>query len=290
MWLEQHLAFLDGDDPNSRLAKIRAFEVIFLLIMVTEYWCRAIPKWGQLATGYTVSLTAASLLCTAGLLIPLRRWAFLGLAVTHTWVIWNEFPATGNHAYLELFICCLCTFLNLREEEERTLFLRSARWLLFLIFFYSGIQKLVHGYYSHGLYLAYSLQTTESFRPILKPFLSAEEFTRLISFTGQSGDGPYLVTSMPFLFLSNVIYIAEITLAPCLLFRKTRLFGVLGIAVLLVGIEAAAREVFFGLVFLNSLLLFLYTDINRKLLWGFAFFLLVLLLSRVGILPPVVFY
>lgn len=290
MWFDQQLTFLDGDDADTRLAKIRAFEVIFLLIMVTEYWCRAIPRWNQLAFAYLVSLAAASLLCTVGLFVPLRRWAFLGLAIAHSWVIWNEFPAAGNHAYLELLICCFCAFLNFREEREQVLFLRSSRWLLFLIFFYAGVQKLLHGYYFHGLYFAYSLQTTESFRPILQPFLSAEEFSRLISLTGQIGDGPYLVTSSPFLVLSNITYLAEIILAPLLLLRKTRLLGVLGIMALLLGIEAAAREVFFGLIFLNALLLFLYTDMNRKLVWVFTLFLLALVLSRVGILPEAVFY
>jgi hypothetical protein len=280
---------LDWDDPGTHVPKIRAFQTIFVCVLAAEYWARAIPKWEQLSTLYTTSLGVSTLLAVAVLGTPWKRLAFLGLAVTQAAVVWAEFPAAGNHAYLELFLCLLCAALDGREPDDQRLFLRAVRWMVCVIFVYGGLQKWIHGYYSHGQFLAFSL-LTESFRPVLRPLLPADEFARLVAYTGQPGSGPYLVSSPLFLIFSHGVYLVEIALAPLLLLPATRVFGLFAAIGFMAGIEAAARELFFGLVFVNAILCFARTDLNRRLIPVFVSVLIVLLLIRAGVLPEMTFY
>jgi hypothetical protein len=50
--MDRVLALLDDADGTDQTARARAFELILILIVGTEYWLRAIPKWGQLAPAY----------------------------------------------------------------------------------------------------------------------------------------------------------------------------------------------------------------------------------------------
>ena len=52
--------------------------------------------------------------------------------------------------------------------------------MVLVVLFYSGLQKLVHGYWLRGQFLAWSMWQ-DSFRTALEPLLPAEEFTRLTS-------------------------------------------------------------------------------------------------------------
>jgi len=288
-WIERRLGFLDGDEPSTRLPKVRAFEAAVLLILLAEYWARAIPKWDGLATLYVAILGPATVCCLIGLAPSFRRAAFAALAVMHASMIWGEFPAAGNHAYLELLLCVLGAGLDVTDEAEQVLFLRAVRWLTILIFFYAGLQKLVHGYWTGGHYLAFSVWI-DSFRPVLAQLIPEQDFTRLLSFTRQVGDGPYLVSSPLFLVVSNGSYIAEMAVAVLLALPATRRVGVVAGIGLLFAIEIAAREVFFGALVVNALLLFLPRARNARLVPVVAVVMTALLLVRLGVLPDMKFY
>ncbi len=283
------LGFLDGDDAGTRAGKMRAFAIVLALIIGTEYWARAIPKWGALAPLYSVSLGLATLLCLAALSERFRRPAFAALALVQAVVIWQEFPAAGNHAYLELVFCLLCAGLRAERDDEQVLFLRAVRWIVCLVFFYGGLQKLVHGYWAQGMFLAFSL-SFESFRGALRFLLPADELTRLAALRGEVGDGPYLVASPLFVALSHATYLVEMALAPALAWARTRALAVGAALAFLFAIELGAREVFFGLAVANAILLLLRGDLHRRLIPLFAALLALLLLVRVGVLPDVVFY
>jgi len=287
--LTRLLDALDVDEPATRASKARAFACTFALILLTEYWARAIPLWSQLATNYFVTLAAGSALCVAALTRRLRRIAFAGLAINHLALVWSEFPSAGNHAYLELYLCAALAFLRLGDEREQALLLGSVRWTICTVFFYSGLHKLAYGYYFHGQYLAYSMWI-DTFRPVLASMMPAAEFARLAAFSGQPGDGPYLVASPLFVVVSNGVYVAELLLAPALLWPRTRGLAVAGGLLLMAAIEVAARELFFGMIAVSSLLLFVRSDLNRRMLWPFVLVCAVLLLARVGVLPAFKFY
>lgn len=79
-------------------------------------------------------------------------------------------------------------------------------------------------------------------------------------------------------------------LAPALCWRRTRPLALVAVLLLLVGIEAAAREIFFGLVFSSAILLFARRDVQTPARGVIAVVLLTLALVRAGLLPEVTFY
>lgn len=285
-WLDA----LGAGDPALRLAQVVAFERIVVLVIGVEYWCRGLARWNDLSTAYVASLGAATALCLIALLTPWRRPALAVLAATHAFVVWNEFPAAGNHAYLEVMLLTLGAFLDPRgSDADRLLYVAAGRWLAVVILFYSGVQKLVQGYYFHAEYFGFSLWI-DSFRTAFRWVLPESEYVRLTAFGGQPGDGPYAVRSALVVAIANLTWIAEIALAPALLWRRTRPFAVVAAVALICAIEVAAREVFFGLLYVNLILLFLERPWHPKLVAPIAVVLALLALVRLGWLPPVVFY
>jgi hypothetical protein len=268
---------------------IDAFERILVLILATEHWTRALALWDSLEAVTFLYLSLATLFCALALLLPKRRWGFAGLAFVQLLVLHHDFPQAGNHAYLELILCGLLAALDPRVDAERRLLLRSLAWLASVILFWSGVQKLTHGYYFRGEELAYSVWI-ESFRPMLSLLIPAEELARLVSYGREVGDGPYRVASPLFVLVSNAVYVTEIALALLLLVRRLRPYAVAAALVFLAAVEVAAREIFFGLLFANALLLFWPARLHRRLVGVFAGLLLCLLLIRAGILPQLVFY
>jgi hypothetical protein len=288
-WLERGLSRLDGDDAGTVPAKLRAFQLILVLVIATEYWAKALSWWGRLEAADFLALGAVTLLGAAVVHGRRRRSAFAGLALLQIWYVWSEFPLAGNHRYLEAVFALLFALLNDQDAEERVLLLRSLRWLVIVVLFFSGLQKLVHGFYFRGQFLAYSLWR-ESFRPVLEPLLPATEYQRLTGYSGAVGDGPYLVDSPLFIATSNAVWIAEMALALLLIPRRTRTAACVVACVFMLATETAARELMFGVEFVCALLLFLRTDLLRRLVVPAAIILGLLILMRLGVLPEITFH
>lgn len=288
-------ALVDGDDATVRARRLTAFEQAFVLIVVAEYWLRAIPKWGLLGWHYDVLLGVATLAGAAIVGAPavgmpkLRRPGFVLLAASHLVLLWSEFPSSGNHAYLELYVCLLAALLRRDDPDEGLLELRAFRWLAVIVLLFSGVQKLAHGYWVNGEYLAFSLGS-ETYRALLGWTLPADELARIAGLRGEVGDGPYRVASMPLLLLANGTWLAEIGLAPALVWRRTRALALPLALLLLAAIEVVAREVFFGLVFASLIGLFAHGDRQSAARWLVALALVALALSRLGVLPGVTYY
>ncbi len=71
---------------------------------------------------------------------------------------------------------------------------------------------------------------------------------------------------------------------------RTRIAAALAGLGLLAGIEVGAREIFFGLIFVNATLCFLPVRLHQRAVPVVAVVLLALTLSRLGILPEATFY
>lgn len=282
------LAFLDDERPADARG-LRAYETILLLVLVAESWARAVPKWGQLAPAYHGHLAAVTVLVALGLHLPWRRAAFGALAALYVVLVWREFPASGNHAYLEIVLCALGALFSVDDPEERRLYVRVVRWIVVLIVFYSGVQKAVHGYWARGQYLAFSLGAA-GFGALHPLVPDSGELARLTSYRGQPGDGPYLTASWPLLAVSNLTVLLELALAPLLVWRRTRTLAAVAGLILLACIEVGAREVFFGFVFANAIVLYLPATVHRLLVVPAALALCALVLSRFGFLPAMTFY
>lgn len=286
---ERIFSQLDGGVPEAESSGLLAYQRILALVICAEYWTKYLRRWADLGVDERIALGLATLLTAAVVHGRWRRAAFGGFVVLQAWYVWSLFPLGGNHRYLELTLALLFTVLDDRDEEERRLLLRAVRWTVVVVLFWSGAQKLAHGYYFRGQFLAYSLWR-ESFALLLEPLLSAEEATRLAAYGDHAGEGPFLVSSPAFLFLSNAVWALEMSLALLLVPRSTRRFAWITAFGFVLVTEVVARELMFGIEFACAILLFARTDPVRRAVWPVAVLLALLVLMRVGVVPGVAFH
>lgn len=282
------LALASDDDGPWREGKRQAFDLILSLQICAHLWeiSLRLPSW-----------SVASYLLTWGSLLLLvavpfarwRRWAVAGLALLEVVFIAQSFPLTGNHAYLLCILAGTRAFVDCKEAGEQELFLVAARWIVAIVFFWTGLQKLLNGFYFQGEFFSYYLSRQEHFRGLLQYLISPEELDRLLGYAKQVGDGPYRSHSPALIALSNAVWVAEMGLAVLLVARRTRMAAVWLTLVFMVLTEIAARELVFGAIFLNGLLLFPRRDYNRYLIPLFAAFHAWLILMRLGVLPEIRF-
>ena len=258
------LAFLDSPNPEHDASRLASFSRLFACTLLIEQMIRAGAHWDTYTTLHVGNTLVGIIAAVAALFTPLRRAAFAVLFVNLTTIVWRDFPATGNHAYLETMIAGFLALLDPDEEVERTAILRALGWTAIVVLLASGVHKLVQGYYFRGQYLAYATWI-ESFRTVIAPLAGPDEFVRFIKYSGVVGDGPYISKSPALLAASNLVYLAEIGLALMLIVRRTRTFAVLATVAMLVGIEVAAREFFFGMVFINLVMLLAPSDLHRRI-------------------------
>lgn len=200
-------------------------------------------------------------------------------------------PFVANHAFLELMLLLLLATLDEGEEREGALLLRALRVSLAVFFFHTGLQKLLWGYWFDGQFLAYMAGTDETFAVFFAQLLPAEEMARLHSYnvpgswTPRPDAGPYRVDWLPFVLLSNGIYLGEMAAGIGMLIPRLRVAaGVLALG-LLVGIEAGARELTFGALMTGGLLLFLPGAGTRYAFPVLVLFYLYLAAARLGWVP-----
>ncbi len=259
------------------------------ILLVTEFWSHVLAGNTALASSTGVGVALATLAAPLALFGTTRMLAFAGLAVAEIAAIGESFPWTGNHRYFELFVCLFAAILDIRIAEERRVFLRAVQWLTLIVLFFSGLQKFAHGYYFGGHYLAYVFHE-ETYRPVLGLLLPADEGARLASLQPAVGAGPYTVQSWWFLAASNLVWLAELGLPVLLLRPATRRAGVLGALGLLLVIETAARELFFGMLFSAAILTLWPTPLLQRVRPLFALACAAALLVRAGWLPGVTFH
>lgn len=284
-WIDPVAGFLDDVPPTPAEGRIRSFEWLFLIAFVGEYWSRILLAGAGLEWPYVAAGVAATAFAAVAATPRWRQPGFAGLAAVHLGIATLEFPATSNHTYLEIAVCAVAALLDRRDSRQQILYLRAVRWLAGLILLYSGIQKLAHGYWFDGQYLAYSL-SRETYAAALGGLVSGEELARLSGLDGALGAGPYGASGSWLSAVGNATWILEIALAPLLLIQRTRTAAMIAAIGLVFAIEVAAREFFFGLIFVSTLLLFSRRDAARLLLGPYLLVVGLLLLSRVGILPP----
>ena len=136
---------LRSDVPETESSKTRAFQVIFALVICAEYWTKSLSRWADLDAADGAALAVVTLLGAAAVSGRRRRTVFAGFAAVQAWYVWSDFPLTGNHRYLELFMAALFALLDLVNKEERQPLLWSLRSTIIVVLFYSGLQTLTHG-------------------------------------------------------------------------------------------------------------------------------------------------
>ena len=216
-----------------------------------------------------------------------RRRAFAFSLVVSIIRFSNQFPHGANHHYLELGVLALGAVFDDRRRGEAQLLLQSCRWLVVIVLFWAGLQKILHGYYFGGEFLSYAITQEARFAQIFGVLLPNDELLRLQSY-GQPaplGAGPYRVEAWPLLLVSNATYSMEILVAIGLLVRRVRPLALCAAMALVIAIELAAREVLFGALYLGLLALFGRRALNWKLLPVFLALYAYLLAAGFGVLP-----
>jgi hypothetical protein len=272
-----------GPPPRTRL---EAFRLYLLLHLAAESWAFATEGevapagWGPVvATAHTL-LFVACLAGRARRALTLAALVLLGVQIASTW------PATANHLFLALWCLGLLVALDAQEHREGALLLQALRWLAVIVLGATGLQKLLYGTCFRGQFLAFVVAEDERFAALFRHFVPASDLARLAAIgPPEPGAGPYLVDSIPFVLASNAVWILELVIPALLLHRRTRSFATTAALLFLVGIESGARELFFGCLFVNLVLLFYDADVNRRLLPVFGVLLGLLVALRLWLLP-----
>lgn len=244
--------------------------------------------------GLSTALRIAAIVAGAcGLLAASGAWPARAVCLILLGEIYYALPDSTNHVAVELALMVLFTFLDERkrdkEGDEGRLLLCAVRWFVAVFFLYTGVQKLLYGYYFQGQFLAFVAATEERFAILFRWFIPDAEFERLLSYneinraTGEPllinrgtmpgkmrpvlGAGPYIVDSLLFKLLSNAVYLFEIVAGALLLVPRVRTLAALGAMAFVVLIEIGARELTFGLLMFNLLFVFLEGAWNKRLFW-----------------------
>ncbi len=267
---------------------LRAFEIILLMHVTARLWIWAMrPYAGAGASKYVVAVAATGL-ALAALRPVFERLALTAIALILLGKIVATFPETSNHSLLELLGVALFAFLDRQCVEEGELLLRACRWMVLIVLFWSGLQKVLYGTYFHAEFLGAFIAFKPSFAQAFGAVLPAAELARLQSLAARAGAGPFAVNSMLLVVLSNAVYLVEIGLPVLLLWTRTRAAALLAAILFTAALQAAAREIFFAALFVNLLLLFARRAVNRRLLPIFALLYLGLLMTR--LLAPAVYF
>jgi hypothetical protein len=268
------LSWTGVDDAPHRWRKVRAAWVIVSLHVCIRL---TLAMWFAESPRYLLALPLLAF--AAGQVRRVMRPVAVALALVQ-WVRFAfTYPDASNHYLIECLSIGVFALVDLEREEERALCLRMLGWVVVVVLFMSGVQKLLHGAYFKGQYLAYMVATTDRFRNFFRFIIPAADLAHLDSlrnavpamrFAGEqligAPPGPYRVHSFWFIAVSNGVWIGELTVAVGLLVRRLRPFALAGGLVLMAGILASSNELFFDTFFINLLLLFARKDLIWKLL------------------------
>jgi uncharacterized membrane protein YphA (DoxX/SURF4 family) len=191
--------------------------------------------------------------------------------------IGQTFPLSANHLFLEALSLLAVASFDLRKSEQRTVLLQTLRWGTAIVLFHTGLQKILYGSYFDGRFLGYEIARTHRFSQLFGLLIPPDEFSRLRGLSVDSvGVGPFSVDSLPFLLMSNSVYLFELSAPFFLLWRRTRRWAAVAAIVFLCSIQMGARELMFGFLFLNLLFLYLPPRVNRRAIVPLAVVYLVL--------------
>lgn len=195
------------------------------------------------------------------------------------------FPLTPNHFFLEVWATVLLAFAD-RARQADALVLAGLRWLTAIVLFVTGCQKLAYGHYWQGDFLAFMVGRGDRFADLFAWVLPADEIARLASYDPfRGGSGPYRVANVPFVAMSNLVWIAELALPAGLLAAHTRSLATGAAMLFIAALQLGAREAGFAIVFLNLLALFAPARLAKGVAWTSLAALGGIALAALGIVP-----
>ena len=259
--------------------RLRGFERVLLL-----HLCLRLATGSFAVANVSPSLHAALAALMAGCLAlsfaaRLAPLAVAGALCVMLALLNATFPTTGNHGFLELWALLLLLIVGRRTREESELLLAAARWSIAIMFFYSGLQKVLYGSYFDAQYLTFEIALKPGFEAVLAPLLPADELVRIQQLEPwRVAAGPFRSEAPLLLLASNAVYLFELAAPGLLLWRRTRRAAVVAVVLFTVAIQSGAREMYFGGLLVNWVLLFWPRNLHDRAFAPFALFYAVLAL------------
>ncbi len=251
-----------GEEIRYQDARLHFFRVVLPLFAV-ESWDGWLHHWQPAGSG-AGHLPVTILMSLAAVLVwgkpAFSTAAFYVGTVAAVAELGLAFPDNANHHWLQ-FVCLAAAAL-VPETAGAETWLRSIRLLGAAGLFWAGLTKVLYGYYFHGVFFAYAMAHDPRFADFLADF-----------------DRPRL------LILSNLAYLPELILPPLFLWRRTRTPAVIAATIYIVGIEFAARELYFGILILALFRLWLPPDRRTQGTVIATAAILVMLLMVLGVFP-----
>ncbi len=261
-------------DPSGRLTAYRRL----LLLHVVAEMTLSFLRWrdtGLMSPVLPVMLTIAVSASAMSFVPRLQRFAAPVAAGLMLFSIVRFFPNLANHTFFLLLALAPFVAWNLDDSQERRLALGTLRWTAAIVLFSTGVQKVLHGTYFHGEFLAFQIAHGERFADFFRLVIPAEEMARLkglglaagalppaegfrayVTQPPGPGAGPYRLESPLALFAVNAVWVFELVAPAFLLWRRTRAVAAVAIGLFLVVIELGALELMFGVLFTATVLLF----------------------------------
>jgi len=284
-WAERLLAAAGDDAPTTAPTRLSDFRRFLLLYGAVRswVWVPLVPgSVGGLAMLAALHTVAAALAFTPRGAAVAARLAFPVVLAQVAW----QFPMAANHLYLELVCLAFLALARRGDAADAGRALAGLRWTAALVLFHGGLQKVLYGSYFRGDFLALMAGADERFGRVFRWLIPGGELARLAALDRHAtGAGPFRVDAPLFVAASNAVWLAELVLPVLLIPRRTRLAGALGGIALMAGIQAAALEIGFALLFVNLLLLFLPGRWNARALPFAAVILAWALGASAGWLP-----
>jgi hypothetical protein len=274
-----------GDDP---FGKLRAFELILLIHVSTRIWIWALRPYAAAGNAKLLAAVAVTALSLAALKRAWARPAVAVIALILFVKLIATFPAASNHSLLELLAIVLLASFDRRLAEERTLLLEALCWGVIIVFFSSGLQKVLYGTYFDAQFLGSFIALKSSFAQAFGLLVPAAEVSRLQSLPIREGAGPFAIDVPAIIVLSNAVYALEMVVPVFLLMGRTRTVAAAVAIVFTAALQTAARELLFGALFINLLLLFPRRAVNWQVLPLFVLLYACLLATR--LLAPEVYF
>ena len=261
------LAWTGRDDDVVARAKLRGVRRLVLITLALEGWAalRYVP-YSAAPDFYGAIAVALGVCALLGWHDRFAAGAVCGALLLELVTVVCAFPENGNHQYLAivwLALIALARFAVAVEGPSRRgsaddarVALQVIRWIVVAGLAWSGVMKLWYGYWLGGEFLSFRIATDPGFAWIFAPLVPDAELARLVALENRIGAGPFRAQAPLLVAAANLTWVAEIVLPAGLLWARTRGLALLGSLLLMVAIQAGAREFFFAGLMVGGLLLF----------------------------------
>jgi hypothetical protein len=190
------------------------------------------------------------------------------------------FPEVPNHGYVLGLALLAIALFRADLPDERLVLATGYRYLVGIVFFWSGVQKLWSGTWSQAQFLIYEIGHSARFGQVFAWFTNRSEQR------AYRMGGPFLGHGL-LVWASNFVWIAEIAIGIGLLLSREVMKKRFAWAalLLLVAVEFVARESVFGLLVVGLLWPTVDKRFSIRWLWILVPIELLAILGRMSLVP-----